>query len=196
MAHNYPVSFRILIPEPVEVKMVSPTLADRDAIDRLERYRGLFTYVVEEDKFYYLGEGIENSHWKPIGTPQAVIILDEFTNEPQKIISGYGLKTYLEANYYTKSQVDALLGGIQIPAHLATITEAEVQKIKTIQGDIARRIDFPEAKILWVIPHEADKSVTSYLLNGREIHGRKVQINPTLTSINWAQPQAGYVLIN
>lgn len=196
MAHNYPVGFRILVPEPIEVKMVSLTLADRDAIDTLERYRGLFTYVVEEDKFFYLSEGIENTHWKPIGTPQAVIVLDEFSDQPQKIISGYGLKTYLEENYYTKQQVDALVAGLQIPAHLASITPQEVEKLKTIQGDIARRIDFTEAKIVWLIPHEPNKNITCFLPNGKEVHGRKTNISETLTSVNYSQPLSGYVLIN
>lgn len=196
MAHSYPVNFRILIPEPVEVKMVRQTLKDRDAIDMLERFRGLFTYVVEEDTFFYLGDGIENKDWKPIGKPHAVIIYDTFTDQKQTIISGHGLKEYLQQNYYTKQQVDSIVAGLQVPPHLTAITPEEVQKLKTIQGDIARRIDFPEAKILWLIPHEPEKSVTCYLPNGREIFGRKINVTDKLTSVNYSQPVAGYALIN
>lgn len=68
MPRSYPVNFRIHIPEPVEVKMLSLTLGARDAISPLERFKGLFTYVVEDDTFYYLSKGVTNSHWKPLAT--------------------------------------------------------------------------------------------------------------------------------
>jgi hypothetical protein len=66
MPKSYPVGFRIHIPEPIEVKMISQTLVDRNAIDFLERFKGLSTYVVEDDTFYYLSNGITNDHWKPV----------------------------------------------------------------------------------------------------------------------------------
>ena len=196
MARNIPVNWKILIPEPVEVKMVTQTLAERDAIDMLERFRGLFTYVVEEDTFYYLGDGIENKDWKMIGKPQAVVVLDTFSAQPQKIISGFGVKTFLEQTYYTRGEVDTLLEGIRIPGHLEGITASDVEKLRTMQGDIALRIDFPDPKITWVVPHPRDKNVTSFLPGGREILGRKVQLNPTLTSIHFNRPLSGYIIIN
>lgn len=196
MAKNYPVGFRILIPEPVEVKMVSWTIKDRNAIKPLERFRGLFTYVVEDDTFYYLGDGILNTDWKPIGKPQAIIIHDEFHEGPQQIISGQGFKSYLLANYYTKEEVDARLAGLEVPLWFENISQEKIEKWDSIQSDISKRVDFPDPKITWVVPHPENKSVTCYLPSGMEIHGRKININPTLTSINWSQPKVGYALIN
>ena len=196
MARSVPVNWRVHIPEPVEVKMVSPTLSVRNAIDPLERYRGLFTYVVEDDTFYYLSEGISNNHWKPIGKPQAIIILDEFEDAKQTVISGWGLKRFLEANYFTKEEVTGLLSGYQIPPHLASITPEEVQKLKTIQGDISQRVDVLEPKTLWVIPHPSGKDCSAFNSQGREIFGRKINVSDTITSFNWSKPMAGYVTIN
>ena len=196
MAKGYPVGFKILIPEPVEVKMVSQTIKDRDAIEPLERFRGLFTYVVEEDTFFYLGDGIENKDWKPIGKPQAVIIYDEFQDEPQKIISGQGFKQYLSDNYYTKQEVDERLAGLEVPLWVKAITPEQIETWNSIQGDISQRIDFPDPKITWLVPHPEGKNVTCHLFEGREVVGRKTQISATMTTINWSQPKSGYALIN
>jgi len=196
MAKSIPVNFRIHIPEPIEVKMISFTLKDRDAISVLERYKGLFTYCFEDDTFYYLSEGITNKHWKPFGKPQAIQILDEFSNATQTVISGYGLKNYLLQNYYTKDEVDALLGGQQIPVHLQAIIPEDVQKLKEIQGDISRRVEFIEPKTLWVVQHPAGKECAAFNSQGREIMGRKISVSETMTSFNWSKPLTGFVKIN
>jgi hypothetical protein len=193
---SIPVNFRILIPEPIEVKMVSTTLKKRDAIHSLERFKGMFTYVVEDDTFYYLSNGITNSHWKPIGKPQAIVILDVFTNEKQAVISGYAIQQYVLKNFYTKQEVDSLLAGLQIPAHLKTITEQEVQKLKSIQGDISQRIEFNVPKTLWVVTHPAGKDCSAFNSQGREITGRKISVSTTITSFNWSKPITGFVKIN
>lgn len=196
MALSFPVGFRIHIPEPVEVKMVSLTLQDRDAISVYERYKGLWTYVVENDTFYYLSEGVKNENWKPFGKVQAVEILDVFTDQSQAIVSGYGLKNYLLQNYYTKQELDARLAGLQIPAHLASINPEDVQKLKEIQGDISEKIEFNSPKTLWIVQHPPGKECVAFNSQGRQILGRKVNVSDTITSFNWSKPLTGYVKIN
>lgn len=196
MPRSLPINFRIHVPEPIEVKMISMTLHQRDSIPEVERFKGLFTYVVEDDTFYYLSGGVENDNWKAIGKPQAIEILDVFTGQPQKIISGYGLQQYLQENYYTRQEIDTLLEALELPAHLAEITPEDVQKLKTIQGDVSQRVDFTEAKILWAVPHPSGKSCMTFDLLGRRIYGRETKVSDIITSFSWSQPIAGYAEIN
>lgn len=55
--------FRELSALPIEEKMVVVDLTARDAIPAGERYEGLFTYVVSEQRTYQLRGGITNSDW-------------------------------------------------------------------------------------------------------------------------------------
>jgi hypothetical protein len=196
MARELPINFRIYIPEPVEVKMVSLNLTVRDAISPLERFKGLFTYVIEDDTFYYLSNGITNHHWKPIVTPGLIEILDDFTDGKQTIISGYGLKEYLSKNHYSKQEVDNLLEAQKIPDHIASITQEDVNKLKTIQGDISIVTQISEPKSTWLISHPENKSVNAFNLVGIQVYGRKTNISSTLTAFSWTNPLAGYVEIN
>jgi hypothetical protein len=197
MAKNYPVGFRVLIPEPVEVKMITRTIEERDSIDFLERYPGLFTYCIETDTFYYLSKGVENDHWKPLGsTPDAVIITDNFTDQPQTIISGYGIKNYLLQNYYTNIEIDEKLEALKLPDHIASITPEDVTKLKTIQGDISLRVDFSSPSLLWVVPHPPGKSCNAFNESNQEIFGQKNKVSDVITTYGWSKPIVGYVLIN
>lgn len=196
MARELPINFRIYIPEPVEVKMVSLNLTVRDAISPLERFKGLFTYVIEDDTFYYLSNGITNHHWKPIVTPGLIEILDDFTDGKQTIVSGHGLKEYLSKNHYSKQEVDNLLEAQKIPDHIASITQEDVNKLKTIQGDISIVTQISEPKSTWLISHPENKSVNAFNLVGIEVYGRKTNISSTLTAFSWTNPLAGYVEIN
>jgi hypothetical protein len=196
MPKSYPVGFRIHIPEPIEIKMISQTLADRDDINSLERFKGLFTYVIENDTFYYLSNGITNHHWKPIITPGLIEILDEFSFGKQTIVSGHGLKEYLSKNYYSKQEVDNLLEAQKIPDHIASITQEDVNKLKTIQGDISIVTQISEPKSTWLISHPENKSVNAFNLVGIQVYGRKTNISSTLTAFSWTNPLAGYVEIN
>jgi len=92
--------------------------------------------------------------------------------------------------------VDALLGGQQIPVHLQAIIPEDVQKLKEIQGDISRRVEFIEPKTLWVVQHPAGKECAAFNSQGREIMGRKISVSTTITSFNWSKPITGFVKIN
>lgn len=196
MARSIPVNWRIHIPEPIEVKMVSLTLAVRNAIPNLERFRGLFTYVLEDDTFYYLSEGTSNNHWKPIGKPQAIVIYDEFQDGPQKIISGQGFKNYLLAHYYTKQEVDQRLAGLEISPWIKDITAEQIQKWDSNTGDVSERRNFPDPKFIWAVQHPSGKSCEAFNQEGKSIMGKKTRITETITSFNWSKPIAGYVEIN
>jgi len=54
-------------PKPPEVKMQVADLASRDLIDSNYRWEGLTTYVIAEEKIYYLKGGITNSDWTELG---------------------------------------------------------------------------------------------------------------------------------
>ncbi len=196
MSLSYPVGFRIHIPEPIEVKMISQTLAERNAIDSIERYKGLFTYCVEDDTFYYLSSGVKNENWKSIGKPNAIEILEEFSDQANTLISGYGLKIYLTENYYTKNQVNSLLEQQQVPTHIQSITSGDVQKLKNIQEDISIRIEFNQPTTIWTVQHPAGKECTSYNSQGREIFGRKISVSSTITTYGWSKPLTGFVKVN
>jgi len=196
MAKGYPVGFKILIPEPVEVKMISLTIKVRDSIAPLERFKGLFTYVVEDDTFYYLSGGIKNSNWKPIGVPQKIEIYDEFQDKPQTVISGQGIKSYLEEHYYTKSELDQELARLEVPLWVKAITAEQIQTWDSIQGDISERLDFPNAKTIWSVIHPKGKNCQPFNSQGQEIIGRKTSINDTTTIFNWSRPLSGFVKIN
>ena len=196
MSLGYPVGFRILIPEPVEVKMISATIAVRDAIEPIERYRGLFTYCLETDTFYYLRSGITNQDWEPVNKPNSVSVLDQFNEGKQTIVSGYALKEYLNSKYYTKDQVDELLKEAELPSHIASISKEDVQKLKTIEGDISKRIEFPIAQIVWTIDHPSGKSVQTFLTDGTRIYGREKSVSLTRTLVSWSKYTTGFAKIN
>lgn len=198
MPRSLPVNFRIHIPEPVEVKMVSPTLMDRNAIDSLQRFKGLWTYVVEEDVFYYLSEGVTNEHWKPIGKPQVVEILEVFSNAKKTVISGYALENYLTQRYPTRTEVSQAIEAIKVADHVKNITPQQIQKWENIKGDYYKKVDFPEPRVIWTIPVEEGKnpSIETYTMNGNRIYGNENNSNPASRIFKWSQPIAGYALLN
>ena len=199
MSKSLPVSFRIHIPEPIEVKMVSQTIAERNAISHLERFQGLWTYVVSEDAFYYLSGGTTNEHWKPFGSvPSVVEILDTFTDARQAIISGFALKNYLNENYVSKAELAQALEEFRSANAGASITPEQIQKWESIQGDYHKKIDFPEPKMIWNIPIEDTDKIPAFQcfnLRGQKIHGREIQYEKFII-INWSSPTSGYVTLN
>lgn len=200
MAKSFPVGFRIHIPQPVEVKMVSTTLAQRDSIHEFERFRGLFTYVVEEDTFYYLSGGTTNSHWKPIGKSEihAVEILDDFEDTPQKIISGHGLKKYLDANYMTATEIEAAIEAVRVPDHVRLITEQQIQKWESIKGDRHVIHNQTSPSMTWVVNHQMNKrpALQVFLSDNRKIEGRTEHLDSNVSIIRFSRPYTGYVTAN
>ncbi|UJP63981.1 hypothetical protein [Mongoliitalea daihaiensis] len=199
MSKSLPVSFRIHIPEPIEVKMVSQTIVERNAISNLERFQGLWTYVVSEDVFYYLSGGTTNDHWKPFGSvPSVIEILDEFTNERQAIISGFALKNYLDQNYVSKAELAKALEEFRNANAGSSITPEQIEKWDSIQGDYHKKINFPQPKMIWNVPFEQTEkqpALQCFNLRGQKIYGQEIQFDKFII-INWSSPTAGYVTLN
>lgn len=200
MARSFPVNFRIHIPEPIEVKMVSPTLALRDGISILERFKGLFTYVVEEDTFYYLSGGLTNNHWKEFGKSElgAIEILDEFSDQPQKIISGFGLKKYLEENYVTKTELNQAIQSLQVEDHIKAITEEEIQKWNSIEGDKHLIHTQTTASMTWLVNHRLGKkpAIQTFLSSGKKIESKLDHIDNNMLTVKFSKPETGYATTN
>lgn len=200
MARSFPVNFRIHIPEPIEVKMVSPTLALRDGISILERFKGLFTYVVEEDTFYYLSGGLTNNHWKEFGKSElgAIEILDEFSDQPQKIISGFGLKKYLEENYVTKAELNQSIQSLEIADHIKAITSEQIEKWDSLKSDKNVIHIQSVASMTWFVNHKLKKkpAIQSFLSNNIKIEGRVEHIDNDMLTVKFSKPLIGYVTAN
>jgi len=67
MAITTPQGIDLQAPEPLELKTVQLTLADRDAISLVTRYEGLTVYVAQTRLNYQLQGGIGNGFWEPFG---------------------------------------------------------------------------------------------------------------------------------
>jgi hypothetical protein len=67
MAINLNDGFEIGTNIPVDSRFIVATLAARDAIDPLVRYRGMSTHVYEDDTTYRLIGGIDNANWEEDG---------------------------------------------------------------------------------------------------------------------------------
>jgi hypothetical protein len=200
MPRSYPVNFRIHIPEPVEVKMVSPTLAVRDAISPLERFKGLFTYVVEEDEFYYLSKGTTNNHWKLFGKSEiaAIEILDLFSDQPQTVISGFGLKAYLEENYVGKTEFNQAVASLQVADHVKAISQEQIQRWEASQGDKHLIHQQTSPSVSWLVNHGLGKkpAVQSFLPNNMKIEGKIEHLDNDMLTISFSKPLTGYVTAN
>lgn len=200
MARSFPVSFRIHIPEPIEVKMVSPTLSIRDSISSLERFKGLFTYVVEEDTFYYLSEGVSNNHWKVFGKSDisAIEILDVFSDQPQTIISGFGLKKYLEDNYINKTEFNQTVASLIVADHIKGITQEQIQKWDSIEGDKNKIHTQTTASMSWLVNHRLGKrpAIQTFLSSGKKIEGKVDHIDNEMLTVKFSKPLTGYATTN
>jgi hypothetical protein len=198
MALSFPVSFRIMIPQPIEVKMVSLSLAERNAIHPFERYKGLFTYVLETDCFYYLSGGVENTHWKPIGVSSTITVLDAFSGTEQTIVSGHAIKEYLESNYVTKPALAEAIESVRVEAHIRGITVEQIGKWNAVTGDHTSKIYFPIPKIIWEVSHPSNKQpvIEAYLNDGRHFTGKKVRMSDFKTYLVWGRQFEGYVILN
>lgn len=200
MAKSFPVGFRIHIPEPIEVKMVSPTLAVRNAIHPFERYKGLFTYVVEDDTFYYLSGGITDEHWKPIGKAELlqVEVFDEFNDTPGNIISGYGLKNYLEQNYMNANEVIQAIEAVMVPNHVKAITASEINKWNLLQTDKNLVYIQTFLSMTWTVTHSFGKipAVQVFLSDGRKIEPDIFHVDNNTVLIQFSKPTKGFVTFN
>ena len=199
MPKSFPVGLRIHIPEPVEVKMVTVSIADRDAIDTFERFKGLWTYVVEEDTFFYLSGGTSNSHWKPFGGNNVTIeILDVFTGEREKIISGHGIKKYLQDHYVTKSRLQEVIEELTVADHVKNISQQDIQKWNENTGDKAFVHVQGLEKMTWVINHQLNKkpSVATFLPEGQRVYGDEGHLDNNISVVKFSKPIKGYATLN
>jgi hypothetical protein len=198
MARSFPFGFRVHIPEPVEVKMVSPTIAERDAIHPFERYRGLFTYVISEDAFYYLSNGITNNDWKEIGKPKAIEIFDVFTDQQQTIVSGYALKEFISANYVTTDQLNEAISLVTVPDHVKNITQEQINSWDEKKGDKNIIHVQTNPSMTWVVNHVlgVKPSVQTFLPNNKKIEGDIEHIDNNMLVVRFSRPYTGIVTLN
>jgi hypothetical protein len=63
MSINIASNFSVNTSLPIDSRFTFQTIAERDLLNSSFRYIGLFTYVVLEQKYYYLKSGITNSDW-------------------------------------------------------------------------------------------------------------------------------------
>lgn len=182
----------------MEVKMVSLSLAERDSIHPFERYQGLFTYVLETDCFYYLSGGTENTHWKRMGITSPVTVLDVFSDAEQAIVSGYGIKKYLQSNYVTGPTLEQAIESVRVGDHIRGITVEQIGRWNALTGDHTSKINFTTPKIIWEVPHPPDKQpvIEAYLTDGRCITGKKVRESDFRSYLVWGRPFQGYVILN
>lgn len=187
-----------MIPQPLEVKMVSLSLAERNAIHPFERYQGLFTYVLETDCFYYLSGGIENIHWKLMGITSPITVLDAFSDAEQAIVSGYAIKQYLQSNYVTGPSLASAIESVRVGDHIRGITVEEIGRWNALTGDHTSKVHFTTPKIIWEVPHPLNKQPTieAYLNDGRCITGKKVRDSDSKSYLVWGRPFEGYVILN
>lgn len=85
--------FRELAGLPIEEKMVMIDLTARDAIPTIERYDGLFSYVVAEQKTYQLQGGITNSDWVEIGGATGITPGVQYRWTWEELQSGYFIQS-------------------------------------------------------------------------------------------------------
>src|SRR5690606_11046110 len=112
MAIEVQDGFKISTAKPVDERYQFATIADRDALNPLERYEGLTTYVVETGMTYTLVGGIGNEHWMEggSGSGAGVITVADLTElnaipEEDRLA---GMLVYVESNTVTYQ----LRGGI------------------------------------------------------------------------------------
>jgi hypothetical protein len=78
MAIPIPDSLKTIGQYPIEESMQVADLTARDAIPSFKRYEGMITYVLSEEKFYYLKGGITNPDWTEFNFSSAVPETDPF----------------------------------------------------------------------------------------------------------------------
>jgi hypothetical protein len=78
---------------PLDSRFVKADLTERDAIDTIQRYEGLISYVVSEQKNYQLVGGVTNAHWVELqsggSSSNLVKQTDVFTVDATIISNGY-----------------------------------------------------------------------------------------------------------
>lgn len=67
---------------PIDSRFVFANQGSRDSLNILQRYQGLITYVVSDQKFYHLKGGVTNAHWAELGGGLSADYTPDYSVDP------------------------------------------------------------------------------------------------------------------